>query len=69
MTTCYAIQVPTYTELEYQHHLATPGWTRQETDHLMDLAQRFDTRFVVMHDRYRITDVIVIRLSTTIVCF
>jgi len=46
------VEVPTYTELEYQHHLATPGWTRQETDHLMDLAQRFDTRFVVMHDRW-----------------
>lgn len=46
------VEVPTYTELEYQHHLATPGWTRQETDHLMDLAQRFDTRFIVMHDRW-----------------
>jgi len=51
-----SIEVPTYTEVEYQHHLVTPGWTREETDHLMDLAQRFDLRFVVMQDRWdRIT--------------
>eukprot|EP00088_Acartia_fossae_P039544 TRINITY_DN4116_c0_g1_i5.p1 TRINITY_DN4116_c0_g1~~TRINITY_DN4116_c0_g1_i5.p1 ORF type:complete len:504 (-),score=121.45 TRINITY_DN4116_c0_g1_i5:512-2023(-) len=46
------IEVPTYTEVEYQHHLVTPGWTREETDHLMDLAQRFDLRFIVMQDRW-----------------
>jgi len=45
-------EVPTYTELEFGHHLATPGWTRQETDHLMDLASRFDLRFIVMADRW-----------------
>ena len=46
------IEVPTYTEVEYQHHLVTSGWSRQETDHLMDLAQRFDLRFIVMQDRW-----------------
>jgi len=45
-------EIPTYTELEFNHHLATPGWTRQETDHLMDLASRFDLRFIVMADRW-----------------
>ncbi|XP_023330940.1 DNA methyltransferase 1-associated protein 1 [Eurytemora carolleeae] len=47
-----SIEVPTYTEVEYQHHLVSAGWTREETDHLMDLAQRFDLRFLVMHDRW-----------------
>jgi len=46
------IEVPTYTEVEYQHHLVSAGWTREETDHLMDLAQRFDLRFIVMQDRW-----------------
>lgn len=46
------IEVPTYTEVEYQHHLVTAGWSREETDHLMDLAQRFDLRFIVMADRW-----------------
>lgn len=27
-------------------------WSRKETDHLMELAARFDLRFVVMHDRW-----------------
>jgi len=47
-----SIEVPTYTEVEYQHHLVSAGWTREETDHLMDLAQRFDLRFIVMQDRW-----------------
>jgi len=44
--------VPTYTELEYSQYLVTSGWTREETDHLMDLAKRFDLRFIVMQDRW-----------------
>lgn len=47
-----SIEVPTYTEAEYQHHLVSAGWSREETDHLMDLAQRFDLRFIIMHDRW-----------------
>lgn len=46
------VEVPTYTELEYSHHLVTTGWAREETDHLMDLARRFDLRFIVMQDRW-----------------
>lgn len=38
--------------MEYNHHLATGGWSKQETDHLMDLARRFDLRFIVMQDRW-----------------
>ncbi|KAJ8346157.1 hypothetical protein SKAU_G00303500 [Synaphobranchus kaupii] len=46
------VQVPVYSEQEYQQHLNDDGWTKSETDHLLDLAQRFDLRFIVIHDRY-----------------
>lgn len=42
----------TYTDAEYQQHLSGDNWSRSETDHLMELAKRFDMRFVVMHDRW-----------------
>ena len=35
------MEVPTYTEMEYTQHLTSPEWSREETDHLMDLASRF----------------------------
>jgi len=46
------VEVPTYTDVEYQQHLTCNSWTREETDHLMDLARRFDIRFIIMADRY-----------------
>uniref|UniRef100_A0AAY4BD75 DNA methyltransferase 1-associated protein 1 n=1 Tax=Denticeps clupeoides TaxID=299321 RepID=A0AAY4BD75_9TELE len=46
------VQVPVYSEQEYQQHLHDDGWTKAETDHLFDLCKRFDLRFVVIHDRY-----------------
>ena len=30
---------------------ADPDWTKQQTDELLELADRFDTRFIVMADR------------------
>ena len=45
-------EVANYTEVEYNRHLTDAGWSRPETDHLMDLAQRFDLRFIVMADRW-----------------
>lgn len=33
-------------------YLHDDAWTKAETDHLFDLARRFDLRFVVIHDRY-----------------
>lgn len=47
-----AVQVPVYSEQEYQLYLHDDGWTKAETDHLFDLCKRFDLRFVVVHDRY-----------------
>ncbi|CAL1593619.1 unnamed protein product [Knipowitschia caucasica] len=46
------VQVPVYSEQEYQLHLHDDGWTKAETDHLFDLCKRFDLRFIVVHDRY-----------------
>lgn len=46
------VQVPVYSEQEYQVHLHDDGWTKAETDHLFDLCKRFDLRFIVVHDRY-----------------
>ncbi|KAM9239540.1 DNA methyltransferase 1-associated protein 1 isoform 3-T3 [Leptosomus discolor] len=46
------VQVPVYSEQEYQMYLHDDAWTKAETDHLFDLARRFDLRFVVIHDRY-----------------
>ncbi|KAI4468424.1 dna methyltransferase 1-associated protein 1 family member [Holotrichia oblita] len=46
------LEIPTYTENEYNQHLKSDGWTKEETDHLMDLVKRFDMRFIIMADRY-----------------
>jgi len=43
--------IDTYSDAEYDEHLQDPAWTKQQTDELMELAKRFDTRFIVMADR------------------
>ncbi len=37
-----------YSEQEYAHNLEKEGWTKEETDHLFDMARRFDLRFPVI---------------------
>jgi len=46
------VDVPVFSDLEYQQHLHDEHWTRQETDHLFDLCKRFDVRFMVVRDRW-----------------
>lgn len=46
------VQIPVYSDQEYQLHLAREDWTREETDQLFDLCRRFDLRWFVIHDRY-----------------
>ncbi|KAJ2221651.1 swr complex subunit [Coemansia sp. RSA 1722] len=43
-----------YTDEEYEKCIQplNPDWTRAETDYLLGLCQRFDLRFLVIHDRY-----------------
>lgn len=47
------LNIPTYTLNEYNTHLRmNTKWNKSQTDYLFELAQRFDTRFVVMADRW-----------------
>lgn len=48
------LNIVTYTNNEYNTHLRTnqSKWSKAQTDHLFDLARRFDLRFVVMADRW-----------------
>ena len=49
------MDVPVYSDIEYQQHLHDDNWTRQESDYLLEMCGRFDLRFVVMHDRWDAT--------------
>ena len=46
------LELPTFTDAEYNNHLTAESWTRDETNHLLDLCSRFDLRFPVIHDRW-----------------
>lgn len=48
------LNIPTYTANEYNAHLKSNQvkWSKAQTDHLFDLAIRFDLRFVIMADRW-----------------
>eukprot|EP00743_Colponemidia_sp_Colp-15_P005390 GILK01005792.1.p1 GENE.GILK01005792.1~~GILK01005792.1.p1 ORF type:complete len:478 (-),score=102.17 GILK01005792.1:141-1538(-) len=43
-----------YTNEEYEQFIKEldASWSREETDHLMDLCKQFDLRFIVIQDRY-----------------
>ncbi|GAD93232.1 DNA methyltransferase 1-associated protein DMAP1 [Paecilomyces variotii No. 5] len=46
-------QVPKrYTDEQYNRHLKSDDWSREETDYLMDLVEEYDLRWVVIADRY-----------------
>ncbi|KAL4781213.1 DNA methyltransferase 1-associated protein DMAP1 [Aspergillus varians] len=47
------VKVPRrYTTDEYNRHLKSDEWSREETDYLMDLVEEYDLRWVVISDRY-----------------
>uniref|UniRef100_U5ET58 DNA methyltransferase 1-associated protein 1 n=1 Tax=Corethrella appendiculata TaxID=1370023 RepID=U5ET58_9DIPT len=48
------LNIPAYTLNEYNTMLKTnpTKWTKAQTDHLFDLAKRFDIRFIIMADRW-----------------
>ncbi|KAK3034654.1 hypothetical protein RJ639_033609 [Escallonia herrerae] len=48
-----SVDVIKYTDEEYEKYLTDPTWTKEETDQLFDLCQRFDLRFVVVADRFQ----------------
>ncbi|XP_076068727.1 DNA methyltransferase 1 associated protein 1 isoform X2 [Oratosquilla oratoria] len=45
------VDILSYTDAEYSTHLVSDTWTRQDTDLLFDLCQRFDLRWYVIYDR------------------
>lgn len=46
------MHIDEYTEEEYAEHLTDPEWTKEQTDELMTLTKRFDTRFILVGDRF-----------------
>ncbi|KAL6851675.1 hypothetical protein ACP4OV_020239 [Aristida adscensionis] len=46
------VDVIKYTDEEYEKHLVDPAWSREETDKLFELCERFDLRFIVIADRF-----------------
>ncbi|XP_057449235.1 SWR1-complex protein 4-like [Lotus japonicus] len=49
---CQSVDIIRYTDEEYDKHLTNPMWTKEETDELFDLCERFDLRFIVIADRF-----------------
>ncbi|KAL6242039.1 swr complex subunit [Rhinocladiella similis] len=46
------VQIPTYTDEQYENLLKADDWSRQETDYLMELCRDYDLRWVIIADRY-----------------
>ena len=46
------LEMPVFNDMEYQAHLREEGWSREETEHLLDLCRQFDLRFPVIQDRW-----------------
>ena len=47
--------VPKYTDDEFKKHILNktdPTWSKEETDYLWELCERFDLRFIVIDDQY-----------------
>ncbi|TYH06270.1 hypothetical protein ES288_A08G143200v1 [Gossypium darwinii] len=47
-----SVDVIRYTDEEYEKYLTDPKWTKEETDQLFDLCERFDLRFIIIADRF-----------------
>ena len=46
------VEKPQYTDEQYETHLKSGDWSKEETDYLVDLVFEFDLRWVVIADRY-----------------
>lgn len=46
------VTVPEYSDDQYQESLQSSGWTKDETDYLIQLARDFDLRWPLIWDRY-----------------
>lgn len=46
------VDVPTFTDEEYDSHLRSTDWSREETDYLFEVVQDYSYRWAVIWDRY-----------------
>ena len=46
------VQVPKYSEEQYNTHLKSDTWTKEETDYLMELCRDHDLRWFIIADRW-----------------
>jgi DNA methyltransferase 1-associated protein 1 len=46
------VEMPTFTDEEYDAHLRSSDWSREETDYLFDLIRDYSYRWAVIYDRY-----------------
>ncbi|KAK6026669.1 Myb-like DNA-binding domain protein [Ostertagia ostertagi] len=46
------INIPDFTDEEYEKYFKVENWTLEETRHLFDVCRRFDIRWPIVHDRY-----------------
>ncbi|KAK3170914.1 hypothetical protein OEA41_002998 [Lepraria neglecta] len=49
------VERPQYTDEQYETHLKSEDWSKEETDYLVDLATEFDLRWIIIIDRYSYT--------------
>ncbi|KAH9892323.1 hypothetical protein F4778DRAFT_750195 [Xylariomycetidae sp. FL2044] len=49
------VDVPQYSQDQYNSNLTSKDWTKEETDYLFDLARSFDLRWPLIWDRYDFT--------------
>ncbi|KAF2662326.1 hypothetical protein K491DRAFT_686810 [Lophiostoma macrostomum CBS 122681] len=46
------VEMPTFTDEEYDAHLRSSNWSREETDYLFGLIRDYSYRWAVIYDRY-----------------
>jgi DNA methyltransferase 1-associated protein 1 len=44
-----------YTKEQYDQHFQDPDWSKDETDYLLAMCRQYDTRFIIIHDRWHRT--------------
>lgn len=46
------VEVPEYNDNQYEAHLKSDEWSREESDYLIGMAKDYDLRWIVIADRY-----------------
>ena len=57
------IAIDRYTDEEYKSYFTSQGWSKEETDYLLDLCEKYDTRFVVIADRWQTSTLPAVNVS------